>query len=140
MPLHLVKMAVGVESVDHLAAIQKKRRKATKAKYLRIRTRNMPRRVDELVDGGSMYWIIKGYVRARQRILAVIRKEEAEGRPYCEIRLDPELIKTQLYPRKPQQGWRYLEDGDAPADLTAAGTDENLPPEMAAELRELGLL
>ncbi len=139
MPLHLVKMAVGIESIDHLAAIQKKR-KSSKTKGLRTRTRNMPRRADELLDGGSMYWIIKGYVCIRQRILGIERKKEIEGRHYCEIRLDPTLVRTQLYPRKPQQGWRYLEDADAPADLSAAGTDENLPPEMAAELRELGLL
>lgn len=133
-------MAVGIESVDHLAAIQKKRKQSSKAKDLRARTRNTPRRTHELLDGGSMYWIIKGYVRIRQRILAIERKEGAEGRHYCEIWLDPTLVRTQLYPRKPQQGWRYLAHADAPADLSAAGTDENLPPEMAAELRELGLL
>ncbi|MCE2510882.1 MAG: DUF1489 domain-containing protein [Alphaproteobacteria bacterium] len=140
MPLHLVKMAVGVDNVDHLATIQKKRKQSAKAKRLRVRTRNMPRRVEELLDGGSMYWIIKGYVRVRQRILAVERKQEAEGRSYCEIWLDPALVRTQLYPRKPQQGWRYLDDADAPADLGDTGMDENLPPEMAAELRELGLI
>ena len=87
-----------------------------------------------------MYWIIKGHVRVRQRILAIERKQETEGRHYCEIWLDPTLVRTQLYPRKPQQGWRYLDNVNAPADLSVVGTDENLSPEMAAELRKLGLL
>jgi len=139
MPLNLIKMAVGVESIDHLAAIQKNR-KSSKTKGLRTRTRNTPRRADELLNDGSMYWIIKGHVRVRQRILAIERKKEIEGRHYCEIWLDPTLVRTQLYPRKPQQGWRYLDNVDAPADLSVIGTDENLSPEMAAELRKLGLL
>lgn len=140
MALHLVKMAVGIDSIDHLSAAQKKRMTSRKGKLLRMRTRNTPQRADALLDGGSIYWIIKGHIRARQPILGVDRKTDADGRSYCEIHLDPTLVKTQLYPRKPQQGWRYLEATDAPGDLGSGGTDASLPPEMAAELRALGLL
>ncbi|PCJ59865.1 MAG: hypothetical protein COA65_05335 [Rhodospirillaceae bacterium] len=139
MTLHLVKMAVGVKSIDHLAAVQS-RRMPVDGKPLHVRTRNMPRRADAILDGGSIYWVIKGYIRARQRILGLDRKTDAEGRSYCEIRLDRELVKTQLIPRKPQQGWRYLEEAGAPGDLSSGDMDASLPPEMAAELRELGLL
>jgi len=140
MSLHLVKMAVGIEDLDHLAAVQKKRMGSRKGKPLRMRTRNTPQRTEPLLDGGSIYWIVKGYIRARQCILGIDRKTDDEGRSYCEIQLDPTLVKTQLYPRKPQQGWRYLEADAAPADLSSSGADADLPPEMAAELRELGLL
>jgi len=139
MTLHLVKMAVGVKSIDHLAAVQS-RRMPVDEKPFHVRTRNMPRRADAILDGGSIYWVIKGYIRARQRILGLDRKTDAEGRSYCEIHLDRELVKTQLIPRKPQQGWRYLEEAGAPGDLSSGDMDASLPPEMAAELRELGLL
>lgn len=140
MPLHLVKMAVGIEDVDQLAVVQKKRMASARAGRVCIHTRNTPSRRDELLDGGSIYWIIKGYIRARQRLCGLDRKADEEGRRYCEIWLDSKLVRTQLYPRKPQQGWRYLEEGGTPADLDSGGLDDSLPPEMAAELRGLGLL
>lgn len=145
MTVHLVKMAVGIESLDHLAEVQKQRRaklKAERGKPILIhKTRNMPKREAEIVGGGSIYWIVKGFVRVRQRILGFERCANKEGRPVCEIRLDAKLVRTVPFAHKPIQGWRYLESADVPADLTgkAAQADE-MPPEMMMRLKELGLL
>ena len=150
MTVHLVKMAVGVESLDHLAQLQKQRRaklKAERGKAILIhKTRNTPKRAAEIVgsDGmgaGSIYWIIKGFIRVRQRILGFEKGVGREGKPFCEIRLNPKLLRTVPLPHKPMQGWRYLEDADKPADLTGKAAEaEEMPPEMMLKLRELGLL
>lgn len=145
MTVHLVKMAVGIDSLDHLAEAQKQRRarlKAERGKPLLIhKTRNMPKRGAEIVKAGSIYWIVKGFVRVRQRILGFERCADREGRPFCEIRLDPKLVRTAPLAHKPIQGWRYLEAEAAPADLTGkAALAEEMPPEMMLQLRELGLL
>jgi len=145
MPLHMVKMAVGIDSLDHLAAVQKQRRatlKAERGKPILIhKTRNYPKRAEDILSGGSMFWIVKGFVRVRQRILGLERTKDAEGKPRCEIRLDPKLVRTVPMAHKPMQGWRYLEDRDAPKDLTGRGdVTADMPPEMLAELRKLGLL
>jgi hypothetical protein len=141
----MLKMAVGIDSVGHLAQVQKQRMARAKggdgASTLRHFTRNAPRRSREILDGGSIYWIIKGAIRVRQRILAIDRGTDAEGRRYCELSLDPALIRTVPRPNKALQGWRYLENSDAPIDLDAG--DEvtgDMPAEMVAELRTLRLL
>lgn len=145
MPLHMVKMAVGIDSLDHLAAVQKQRRatlKAERGKPILIhKTRNYPKRAEDILDGGSMYWIVKGFVRVRQRIVGFARAKDAEGKPRCEIVLDPKLVRTVPMTHKPMQGWRYLEERDVPKDLTGKGdVSADMPPEMLAELRKLGLL
>lgn len=146
MPLHLIKMAVGIESLDHLAAVQKQRRatlKAERGKPILIhKTRNYPKRAEEILAGGSMYWIVKGFVRARQRVVGLERTQDAEGKPRCEIVLDPKLVRVSPMAHKPMQGWRYLEERDAPKDLTGKGGDPtaDMPPDMLAELRKLGLI
>lgn len=145
MALHLVKMAVGAESIEDIAEFQKRRRaklKAERGKAILIhRTRNMPKRDAEVLDGGSIYWIVKGFIRVRQRILGFEKRIGRDGRPDCEIRLDPKLVCTVPLAHKPIQGWRYMSPEDAPPDLTgkAAKADE-MPPEMMMQLRELGLL
>jgi hypothetical protein len=104
-------------------------------------TRNMPKRADEVLDGGSIYWVIKGYVRVRQRIKGFDWGVGRSGRKRCAIILDPKLVKTELMPQRPMQGWRYLDPDSAPRDLAPGGKDmPELPPGMAEELRELGLL
>lgn len=145
MTVHLVKIAVGAESVEDIAEFQKQRRaklKAERGKPILVhKTRNMPKRESEIVKAGSIYWIIKGFIRVRQRILGFEKRADKEGRPYCEIRLDPKLVRTVPLAHKPIQGWRYMEADVVPADLTgkAAKADE-MPPEMMMQLRELGLL
>ena len=149
MTVHLMKMAVGIESVDHLKRVQKARLAAAREKGgtgdLRHMTRNMPKRADEVVDGGSIYWVIKGYVRVRQRIKGFDWGVGRSGRKRCAIILDPKLVKTELMPQRPMQGWRYLDPDAAPRDLAPGSKDGSkdmpeLPPGMAEELRELGLL
>jgi hypothetical protein len=141
----MLKMAVGIDSIGHLAQVQK--RKMARAKDapgvspLRHFTRNAPKRSREILDGGSIYWIIKGAIRVRQRIVAIDRGTDGEGRRYCALGLDPTLIRTVPRPNKALQGWRYLENSGAPIDLDAG--DEmtgDMPAEMVAELRTLGLL
>lgn len=141
--LNLLKLAVGIEGVDHLRTLQAQRlwRKGCLVHV----TRFTPRRADEILDGGSMYWVIRHRIRVRQRILAFERHEtETRGKPKCAIVLDPELIATDPVHRRPHQGWRYLEGAGAPRDFGPVGAavarEDACPPEMAAELRALGLL
>ena len=141
MTVHLLRMAVGVDDIAHLRRIQTARREASADGALYTYTRNTPRRAAELVAGGSIYWIIKGFARVRQRVVGVERRTDEEGRGYCMIGIQSKLVPTVLQARRPQQGWRYLDPADAPADRpTGRAGDDDLPPEMAAELRELGLL
>jgi hypothetical protein len=139
MALHLIKMAVGVSDFADLKRLQKLRRKE-RGCYCFF-TRNMPRRVEEVLDGGSIFWVIKGYVQARQGLLGFTPVTGEEGERYCAVEYDKDLVPVVWQPKRPFQGWRYLEPKDAPLDRpanTAAGDD--LPATMAQELRALGLL
>ena len=142
--LHLVKMAVGIESVHHLKSVQKKRLKgnldAGLGPLLQFVTRNRPKRFDAVLAGGSMYWIVKGSIRVRQRVIGLDPVVDHEGRKGCAIRFDPELVETEALPYKPIQGWRYLEADEAPRDRAGDDAAHDLPPAMRAELRALGLL
>lgn len=141
----MLKLSVGSESFDDLARFQAMRRAHRKAAGEPAenfhRTRHFPRRAEEILDGGSIYWIIKGFIRARQRILRFDELIGDEEQKQCAIVLHPELVRTELQARRPHQGWRYLKPCDAPADASAlAQADDTPPPEMAAALRELGLI
>lgn len=146
MTVHLVKMAVGIESLDHLRAVQAERLKAARTKGgtgdLRHFTRNRPRREAEVLDGGCIHWIVKGYIRARQRIVGFDEVMGRKGRPRCALILDPELERTELVPHRPIQGWRYMEDEAAPRTASEEETEQldALPEPLADELRALGLL
>ncbi len=145
MALHILKMAVGIDTVGHLAAVQKQKMARAEgghgASGLCHFTRNAPRRSREILDGGSIYWIIKGAIRVRQRILGIDRGTDGEGRRYCQLSLDPALVRTTPRPNKALQGWRYLESSGAPMDLDAGEVmTGDMPAEMVAELRVLGLL
>jgi hypothetical protein len=140
MALHLLKMAVGAGDFDDLRRLQKLRRKERGISC--FFTRNMPRRSEELLDEGSIYWVIKGYVRARQRLVDFTAVTGAEGERYCRVKYDPKIVPTILQPRRAFQGWRYLEAKDAPADRPSGSDDAELemPATMLRELRALGLL
>lgn len=145
MALHMLKLSVGSESYESLLEFQawrrEQRRLAGEPAENVHRTRHFPRRAAEILDGGSIYWIIKGFVRARQRIVRFDELFDDEEQKHCGIVLDPELIRTELQARRPHQGWRYLEHKDAPRDAASLGQLEDEPPaEMAAALKELGLL
>jgi hypothetical protein len=136
MPLHLVKMAVGIDDLEHLRRFRARRRE-TEPLCL-IRTRNTPRRAAEILAGGSLYWVIRGQVLVRQRVLGIGTAPDAGGRPLCTLELDHELVPTLPQPRRPFQGWRYLEPEGAPPDHGAEQGE--MPWEMLRELKELGLL
>ena len=137
MTVHLKKLSVGSQSLENLRASQALRLSETG--HLIHVTRNRPRRAAELVDGGSIYWIVKSVITARQRIIDLAEVRRADGQMACGLVLSPDLVAT--VPKKTRifQGWRYLDVADAPADLTNP-VDESMPPSLAAELRELGVL
>jgi hypothetical protein len=104
-------------------------------------TRNRPRRADEILAGGSIYWIIKGVMCARQPIIELREVTRADGRPTCGIVLAPDLVKVEPTRMRIFQGWRYLEEQNAPRDVLVSEEDgQEMPPALVAELRELGLL
>lgn len=142
MPLHMSRVAVGVGSLEELEALTRRRiGQFGVTDAVPLLTGLAPKRADEIVAGGSLYWIIKGMVLARQRVLGI---DVIDGAPHgkrCLIRLAPEIVRTEPQPRRAHQGWRYLNPADAPADLTSSPTgSDTLPPDVAAELKALGLL
>lgn len=104
-------------------------------------TRMMPTRAAEILDGGSLYWVVKGSVQCRQAITAIRPYTDAEGIGRCRLVLDPQVVRTEWQPRRAFQGWRYLKPEDAPADLGAdRAALAEMPPKLRRELAELGLL
>ena len=101
----------------------------------------MPVRRDELLDGGSLFWVIKGTIQCRQRLLDIRPFTDGQGVGRCHLVLEPAVVRTDYQPKRPFQGWRYLKHAEAPRDLTAdrAGL-LTLPPQLRRELTELGLL
>lgn len=146
MTLNLIKLCVGVEKVDELAAWQKGwRDKGGMDGKGRIwhTTRMTPRRRDELLDGGSLYWVIKGHILVRQLLDDVEPFTDDEGISRCHLVLHKDLVLVDPRRHRAFQGWRYLKSEEAPADLGKFGSRHakgELPPQLRAELRELGLL
>jgi len=142
--LHIKRLAAGTESVEQLAAVQASRLADLRSQgidKLYTYTRMVPRRAKELTRGGSLYWIIKGSFRVRQAILAIEEDTDADGHRFCKIELDPEHVAVEMQGHRAFQGWRYMKPEEAPADRQGlAEGEEELPEELAAELRELGLL
>jgi hypothetical protein len=139
--LHLAKLAVGISDIPQLAAAQSARLQA--GAPLRHRTRNFPRRAAEVIDGGSIYWVVAGSMSVRQRVLDVMEDQWEDGSACCALILDPTLVPLIGRPTKAFQGWRYLAAADAPPDrpLVSAATGEaDLPPALRRELQELCLL
>ena len=136
MPLHLLKLAVGIDSLDHLRHVRAARQAERGGSW--VYTRNHPRRAPEVLAGGSIYWIIRGQIRVRQRITGFHRERDDNGRRYCRIEIDENLVPTVPRPWRPFQGWRYLSPGDAPADCGESG--EMPSDRLLAELRSLGLI
>ncbi|MEQ8964927.1 MAG: DUF1489 domain-containing protein [Azospirillaceae bacterium] len=142
MTVHLVKTAAGIADLEALAARQALRRGIVDGRpVVAAYTRRKPRRAEEVVDGGSIYWIVKRAIRVRQRVVDLVDAVDGEGQPFCEMLLDPELVETAPMPRRPIQGWRYLDPTDAPRDREAgAPDDDRLPDHLVRDLQALGLM
>jgi hypothetical protein len=140
--LHILKLCVGPRDVATLRASQSRR--AMLDPPLRHLTRMAPKRATEVLDGGSLYWVVAGYACVRQRILDIRAEASADGTPHAALVLDPELVAVAARPVKAFQGWRYLEAEAAPADLVAGATDSSgiaaLPPALRQELQALCLI
>jgi 3-methylcrotonyl-CoA carboxylase alpha subunit len=139
-PLHLVKMAVGAADVEELRRFRAQRFAERGVSW--VYTRNHPRRTEAVLDGGSIYWVVKGQIRARQRVTGFRSERDDNGRSYCLILTDPELVLTLPRAFRPFQGWRYLLPADVPKDVPAGpgGDFSAMPDHMLIELRELGLI
>jgi hypothetical protein len=134
MSLHLVKLCVGVDKVERLTPSGRKARGRTGPPT--VHTRHTPKRAEELLDGGSLYWVIKGVILCRQPIVKITKLEDgAHNR--CEIELGDTVIETAPQPKRAFQGWRYYTDKDAPPDLVGIDAAE-MPVELARELLTLG--
>jgi hypothetical protein len=146
MALHLIKLCVGIDSIADLETRIKARLKARRAAGETSpqpvhRTRMVPKRASELIDGGSLYWVIKGQVSARQAIKSIDPFKDDDGVGRCLIIMDKKLVPVMPRRMRPFQGWRYLRPEDAPADIQAGlGETAEMPEELRRELRALGLL
>ncbi|MFX0547214.1 DUF1489 family protein [Roseovarius sp. S1116L3] len=139
--LNLIKLSVGTESVESLSTWQTSRRARGEDGLPRHITRMWPKREAELLDGGSIYWVIQGVLQCRQRILRLDEVIGADGIRRCAIVLDPQIVRTGTALKRPFQGWRYLPGADAPADLTDSRLGEDtLPPALSAALSDIGVL
>ena len=145
MSLHLIKLCVGADSIQDLEEwieerLAEKRRKKQPAEHIHT-TRMVPTKAAELLDGGSLYWVIKGEIACRQRLVDIREFNDKEGVRRCRLVLDRKVVPVVPRPRGPFQGWRYLAGKDAPGDLGRSGKGlTKLPEQMRRELRELGLL
>jgi hypothetical protein len=146
MALHLIKLCVGCDSIEDLAQWQAERlaqlKRAGKPPELFHRTFQMPKRRAELLDGGSLYWVIKGIVQVRQRLVDLREGTKEDGTPCALLILDRTLVPVRPVPRRAFQGWRYLEAGAAPEDLKRRKGDQiaEMPAKLRRELAELGLI
>lgn len=136
MPLHLVKLCVGADSIEDLEAWRDT--VAPGGRPMPHTTRMTPKRAAELADGGSLYWVIKRLIQVRQRIAELEEFTDEAGVKRCTLWLDPQLIRTAPAPRRPFQGWRYLKAEDAPADLSVQTGGEELPDALRTQLIEMG--
>lgn len=139
--IHLLKLSVGTDNIAGLAAWQGTRAAQTADGLPRHVTRMWPRREAEVLNGGSIYWVIQGLIQCRQRILRLDRVTGDDGIARCALVLDPQLVRTAAASKRPFQGWRYLAPEDAPPDLPAGrDSEDTLPPGLAGALAEIGVL
>ena len=146
LSVNIVKLAVGIQSVEELELIQRRFLSqpgvdANSGFY--HSTKLMPKKHEAIVKSGSLYWVIKGVICARQKILSITKQEDPDGIKRCKIFLDNSIIKTAPVRKKPFQGWRYLKKNRTPADITDPVTttfDDDIPLKVQQQLLEVGLL
>jgi hypothetical protein len=146
MPLHLIKLCVGCDSVKDLKEWVAERMKTAKKKgqpahHIHV-TRMTPKRVEEILAGGSLYWVIRGEIAAREKLIGIEPFRDKDGIGRCRLVMQPKIIPVSPRPMRPFQGWRYFDAGSAPPDFTksAASGVAAMPEPMRRELRDLGLL
>ena len=138
--LNLIKLSVGTESVEDLTHWHRAHAHIWASGTTEHVTRMWPKRADEILNGGSLYWVIKGVIQARQRLLGLAERRGQDGILRCALVLDAEVIRTENALRRPFQGWRYLDPAESPRDLPKTrAQDDTLPPALAAALAEIGL-
>lgn len=140
--INLLRLAVGITDMNHLATVQAGRLfQYQGAKATQSWTRRKPTREAELLNGGSLYWVIRNNIMVRQRLIGLDLAETDAG-TMCRLILDPQLIRLSPVHKKAFQGWRYLESADAPRDLGIfhpGKSDDELPQALIEELKALGL-
>lgn len=142
MAIHLQKLSVGSESIQTLkdwqkTVVRRRLKKGLSPHHIHV-TRMFPKRKEELLKGGSIYWVIKGLLQCRNEIVDLQETTTSDGRRACAIVMTPKLIPVVPHPKRAFQGWRYLKPEDAPADLSGLGDSQDLPPHIRATLVEIG--
>jgi len=145
MALHMLKLCVGAESIRDLEEWVEEQmalmRRLGRREEQTHATSMVPKRIEEIVDGRSLYWVIKGQISARQRLTDIRPFTDGEGIGRCHLVMEPVVIPVEPRPFRPFQGWRYLQPKDAPRDIGQHGDDlAEMPEEMRRELAGLGLL
>ena len=140
MALNIIKLCVGAESIEDLTDWHRSHSAVWAPGTAEHVTRMRPKRAAELLDGGSLYWVIKGQIMARQRLLGLEERRGTDGIGRCALILDLEVIRTEAAGRRPFQGWRYLDPAESPRDLPRGrAREQTLPPALAQALAEIGL-
>jgi hypothetical protein len=146
MPLHLIKLCVGCDSVKDLKEWVAERMRAARKKGQAVRhvhvTRMTPKRVEEILAGGSLYWVIRGEIAAREKLIAIEPFRDKDGIGRCRLVMQPKVIALSPRPMRPFQGWRYFDADAAPPDLAKSAVSgvAAMPEPLRRELRDLGLL
>ena len=139
--IHLVKLSVGTKSIEDLTEWQSSSSMQSPDSCPRHITRMWPKREEELLNGGSIYWVIQGFLQCRQEILRLDEIIGQDGIRRCAIILNPTIIRTTAAKKRPFQGWRYLEPDQAPMDLSGRSLEEDpLPPELAGAIADIGVI
>ncbi|MCP5382622.1 MAG: DUF1489 domain-containing protein [Kordiimonadaceae bacterium] len=139
MTIHIIKLCVGVDSVDHLMELRKNNSRYRTLDYHYHITRFKPKKAEEILDGGSIYWVIKGFIQARQRIIGFDEIQTDQG-VKCMIKMDKKVHLTESQPRRAFQGWRYFEENAAPNDISNNSEVADMPSQLKNDLKSLGLL
>lgn len=133
----MLKLCVGAEDIEDLANWQARQMQRMPDPV--HHTRMFPKRAEEMLRGGSIYWVIKGAIRVRQRIVDLRHERDDEGREMCAVVFDPQLVRTYAQAKRPFQGWRYLKPEDAPRDLKSGEAALDIPPDLDSALKQAGV-
>ena len=131
--MHMVKLCVGAHSIEDMIDWQQRQMKTLPNPI--HRTRAYPKQAEAMLQGGSIYWVVRRAIRFRQRIIDIRKVDDEDGRALCELHFDPELIQTYAQPKRPFQGWRYLKPSDAPRDLKSGEPAMNIPADLDEALK-----